>query len=292
METLTRRHPDWIKAPHPSGEEYFRTRAIIKEHGLNTICEEAACPNIRECWQHRTATFLILGDVCTRSCTFCNVATGHPTSVDRDEPERLARAVDELGLEHVVVTSVDRDDLPDLGAEQFVRTARAIKQRRPSCRVEVLTPDFRGERSAVAMVVAAPIDIFDHNVETVPRLYRSVRPSARYEWSVGILRLAKELAPELLTKSGIMVGLGETLDEVLQVARDLRAANVDIMTIGQYLQPTPEHHEVVRYVRPEEFVELKRACEAMGFGHVESGPLVRSSYHAWEHVPASAAPLA
>ena len=256
----------------------------MKEWKLHTVCEEARCPNIGECWAHGTATFMLLGDVCTRNCGFCAVKHGRPLSVDPEEPRRVAGAVSALGLRHVVITSVDRDDLPDGGASQFARTAEAIKETVPGCSVEVLIPDFQGNEAALRTVLEAPIDVLNHNVETVPRLYRRVRPGARYERSLELLDRAKRIRPDVRTKTGLMLGLGEERPEVVGVLRDLVAIRCDILTLGQYLQPTARHLPVVRYVPPEEFSELRKEALAMGFRYVESGPLVRSSYHAWLHV--------
>jgi lipoic acid synthetase len=280
-----RRHPPWLKVRAPGGPAYAQTRAAVKELGLHTVCEEARCPNIGECWGHGTATFMLLGDVCTRNCGFCAVAHGRPLAVDPAEPLRVAAAVARLGLRHVVVTSVDRDDLPDGGAGHFAASARAIKGLRPACRVEVLVPDFRGDLTAVATVAGSPIDVFNHNVETVPRLYRRVRPGARYPRSLSLLEAAKRARPGLLTKAGLMLGLGESEDEVLSVFDDLRGAGCDVLTLGQYLRPSARHLPVERYVPPEEFAVLRARALARGFRHVEAGPLVRSSYHAWAHVP-------
>jgi lipoic acid synthetase len=266
------------------GEHFFATRRIVKSLQLHTVCEEARCPNIGECWSHGTATFMLLGDVCTRNCGFCAVRHGKPVPVDEAEPARVAEAVAALGLRHVVVTSVDRDDLPDGGASQFARTARAIKAVEPSCTVEVLIPDFQGDADALQIVLDSPVDVLNHNVETVPRLYRRVRPGARYQRSLALLARAKAARPELRTKTGLMLGLGEESDEVVRVFEDLVAAGCDILTLGQYLQPSSSHLPVVRYVPPEEFEALRAQGLAMGFRYVEAGPLVRSSYHAWRHV--------
>ncbi|MFN8545666.1 MAG: lipoyl synthase [Candidatus Binatia bacterium] len=282
---VVRRHPPWLKVRAPGSPAFLETRAIIKGLGLHTVCEEAHCPNIGECWGHRTATVMLLGDTCTRNCGFCAVAHGRPVAVDPEEPERVARAVEELGLRHLVVTSVDRDDLADGGASHFAATARAVRARVPSCRVEALVPDFQGNLRAVAAVAEAPIDIFNHNVETVPRLYRRVRPGARYERSLAILEEARRLRSTWLTKAGLMLGLGEERDEVLAVVRDLRAIGCDILTVGQYLRPSGDHLAVERYVTPAEFDALREEAIALGFQHVEAGPLVRSSYHAWAQVP-------
>jgi lipoic acid synthetase len=282
---VIRRHPPWLKVRAPGGADYVETRATVKSLGLHTVCEEAHCPNIGECWGHRTATFMLLGDTCTRNCGFCAVRHGRPISVDRDEPERVAQAVARLGLRHVVVTSVNRDDLEDGGSGHFAATARAIKELIPTARVEVLVPDFQGNRAAVRTVVESPIDILNHNIETVPRLYKRVRPGAVYSRSLEVLAEGRRVRPVCLTKAGLMLGLGETLDEITSVFGDLRAVDCDILTLGQYLRPSAEHLPIERYVTPEEFAALKEEALAVGFRHVESGPLVRSSYHAWAHVP-------
>jgi len=283
-----RKHPDWIKVRAPVSAEYLRTKSILSELRLHSVCQEASCPNIGECFSHRTATFMLMGDVCTRNCPYCAVAHGRVRPLDPEEPGRIAQAVARLGLRHVVVTSVDRDDLPDGGAAHFAATARAIKQQLADSRVEVLVPDFQGDFTSVETVVRAPIDIYNHNVETVPSLYRGVRPGGNYARSLGVLRHAKEISRELgrevLTKAGVMLGLGEERAELMSVMRDLSAAGCDIVTIGQYLRPSAEHLPVVRYVPPAEFAEIRKEALAIGFRHVESGPLVRSSYHAWEHV--------
>ncbi|MGH7899516.1 MAG: lipoyl synthase [Candidatus Binatia bacterium] len=278
------RKPPWLRARAPVGESYFRTRRILGELAITTVCQEALCPNIGECWAHATATFMLLGEVCTRSCGFCAVKHGAPTRVDAGEPQRVAEAAARLGLTHVVVTSVNRDDLPDGGAAHFAATARAIKRRAPGCAVELLTPDFQGSEDALRIVVESPVDVLDHNTETVPRLYPTVRPGAKYERSLHFLATAKRLRPALLTKSGLMAGLGETDEELIAVFGDLRAARCDILTLGQYLRPTREHLPVRRFVTPEEFASLRTRALGLGFRHVEAAPLVRSSYHAWEHV--------
>ena len=272
--------PHWLRAPAPAGENYAELKDLIGRLRLHTVCESAACPNVGECWNHRTATFMILGNVCTRRCGFCAVEKGAPLPVDYDEPQRVAEAVAAMGLRFAVVTSVNRDDRPDGGAELFALTIRAIRDRIPGCGIEVLTPDFQGNLSAVETVLAAAPEVFNHNTETVPRLYRQVRLGARYERSLGVLAHARRTAPSIPTKSGLMLGLGETPNEVRQVMRDLRASHVQILTLGQYLRPSPRHLPIVRYVRPEEFDELRAEGYALGFAHVESGPLVRSSYHA------------
>ena len=285
---VERKHPEWIKVRAPVSPEYFRTRAMLAELKLHTVCQEACCPNIGECFGHRTATFMLMGDVCTRNCPYCAVAHGKTRPLDPDEPRRIGEAVARLGLQHVVVTSVDRDDLADGGADHFAATARAIKSATTVARVEVLVPDFKGAQESVATLVASPIDIYNHNIETVPSLYRKCRPGGRYEVSLDVLAYAKESARklnrDLLTKAGLMLGLGEDRDELLQVLRDLRSVECDILTLGQYLRPSQDHLPVERYVPPDEFAELKLAASALGFRHVESAPLVRSSYHAWEHV--------
>jgi lipoic acid synthetase len=252
----------------------------MRAQSLHTVCEEAHCPNIGECWAHRTATFLILGDTCTRNCRFCNVATGRPAPPDPDEPRRVAQAVQALGLKHAVITSVDRDDLPDGGASAFAAVIRHVRQLQPGCTAEVLIPDFRGRVEPLRAVMDARPDILNHNVETVPRLFRTVQPQCRYAWSQAVLRNAKALWPQATTKSGLMVGLGETVDEVLDLMQSLRELDVDILTIGQYLQPTKAHAPIARYYTPDEFEMFRQRGEEMGFKWVESAPLVRSSYHA------------
>jgi lipoic acid synthetase len=282
---VARRHPPWLKVRAPGGPEFAETTATVHELGLHTVCQEARCPNIGECWGHRTATFMLLGDTCTRNCGFCAVMHGHPLAVDPGEPLRVARAVARLGLRHVVVTSVNRDDLPDGGAAHFAGTAGAIKALLPGCCVEVLVPDFQGRLASVAEVVASPIDVFNHNLETVPRLYRRVRAGARYERSLSVLEAAARGRPGLLTKTGLMLGLGEGEDELTSVFKDLRSVRCDVLTLGQYLRPGAENLAVERYVPPEEFAALRETALGLGFRHVEAGPLVRSSYHAWSHVP-------
>ena len=274
--------PDWIRVRAPVSEGYRRTRDTIREHRLVTVCEEAGCPNVGECWSQGHATMMIMGEVCTRACTFCNVATGRPPEpLDAFEPGRVADAVAKLGLSHVVVTSVDRDDVADGGAEHFARTIRAIRHRSPATTIEVLTPDFlRCDPAVLEAVVEARPDVFNHNLETVPGLYPEVRPGARYFHSLRLLQRAKEMDPSIFTKSGIMVGLGEDRQAVLQVMDDMRAADVDFLTIGQYLQPTPKHHAVARYISPEEFASYERAAWGKGFLMVSATPLTRSSYHA------------
>ncbi len=274
--------PTWLKAPAPVGENYRELKELVGRLQLHTVCESAACPNIGECWNQRTATFMILGNVCTRRCGFCAVQKGAPLEVDYDEPRRVAAAAAALGLRYAVVTSVNRDDRKDGGAELFARTIQAIRERLPGCRVEVLIPDFQGSREALAMVLAARPDVLNHNIETVPRLYRQVRLGARYEQSLEVLAAAKRAVPSMPVKSGLMVGLGETEEEVLAVMRDLAGRGVDILTIGQYLRPSPRHLPIVRYYLPAEFEAFRRAGYDLGFAHVEAGPLVRSSYHAAE----------
>lgn len=276
--------PAWLRAPAPVGENYRELKDLIGRLRLHTVCESAACPNVGECWNHRTATFMILGNVCTRRCGFCAVEKGAPLPVDFDEPQRVAEAVAAMGLRFAVITSVNRDDRKDGGAELFALTIRAIRERVPGCGVEVLIPDFQGNLEAVETVMEARPDVLNHNTETVPRLYRQVRLGARFERSLAVLAHAKQVAPGCPTKSGLMLGLGETPEEVLDVMRDLRAHNVDILTLGQYLRPSSKHLPIVRYVPPEEFAEFRRAGCDMGFAHVEAGPLVRSSYHAAEAV--------
>ncbi|MGD0643172.1 MAG: lipoyl synthase [Roseiarcus sp.] len=278
----TARKPAWIRVKAPGSQGFAQTNAIVREHKLATVCEEARCPNIGECWEKKHATFMIMGETCTRACAFCNVRTGLPDALDDDEPARVADAVAKLGLTHVVVTSVDRDDLSDGGAEHFARTIRAIRVAAPETTIEVLTPDFLRKDGALEIVVAAEPDVFNHNLETVPAKYLSVRPGARYFHSLRLLQRAKELDAKLFTKSGIMVGLGEERNEVLQVMDDLRSAGVDFLTIGQYLQPTPKHHQVVRFVTPEEFQSYAAVGAAKGFLLVAATPLTRSSHHAGE----------
>lgn len=272
--------PEWIRVKAPNSREYQSTRDVIHQLKLNTVCEEAACPNIGECWSQKHATVMIMGDTCTRACAFCNVKTGVPGALNPHEPENLAEAVAKLALKHVVITSVDRDDLPDGGAKHFADCIAALRRRAPNTTIEILTPDFLRREHGIPIVVAARPDVYNHNIETVPRLYKTIRPGARYFNSLHLLKTVKELDPSIFTKSGIMVGLGEDKDEVLQVMDDLRAADVDFMTIGQYLQPTPAHAPVDRYVTPDEFEYYKRQALAKGFLQVASSPLTRSSYHA------------
>ena len=284
MESVTEIHkikkPDWIRVKAPVSSAYQHTRDLIRTHKLNTVCEEAACPNIGECWAKKHATIMILGSVCTRACRFCNIATGRPDQLDPHEPERVAAALSQLGLQHVVITSVDRDDLDDGGAQHFALTIKAIRKASPDTTIEVLTPDFLRKGETWKQITEAKPDVYNHNVETVPRLYASVRPGARYFNSLSLLQKVKEVDPTLFTKSGLMVGLGEEKAEVYQVMDDLRAANVDFITIGQYLQPTPSHHSVLRFVPPEEFKEYEQMARGKGFLMVASSPLTRSSYHA------------
>jgi lipoyl synthase len=274
------RKPPWIRVKAPVSPEYHATRRLIREHALHTVCEEAACPNIGECWKDKHATVMILGATCTRACTFCNVATGRPDLLDPHEPERVGEAVGKLGLNHIVVTSVDRDDLDDGGARHFARTIAAIRAAAPATTIEVLVPDFLRKDGAIETVVAARPDVLNHNLETVPRLYAEVRPGARYFHSLRLLDEVKRIDPAMFTKSGIMVGLGEDKGEVLQVMDDLRSAQVDFLTIGQYLQPTPKHHAVERFVTPDEFETYRRQALGKGFLMVSASPLTRSSYHA------------
>lgn len=280
MTSVSRRKPDWIRVKAPNSPGYHDTRKLMRRLSLNTVCEEAACPNIGECWSQGHATVMILGSVCTRKCAFCNVATGRPDQLDPHEPENLAAAVGELGLRHVVITSVDRDDLDDGGAEHFARCIEEIRARTPQTTIEVLTPDFQRKEGAIERVASARPDVFNHNLETVPRLYKDVRRGARYAHSLWLLQRVKQLDPNSFTKSGLMVGLGEDLSEVLTVMDDMRAHDIDFLTIGQYLQPTPKHHPVMRFVTPDEFGTLKREAYERGFLMVSSSPLTRSSYHA------------
>jgi lipoic acid synthetase len=281
---MPRRHPEWIKVKAPGSPNYLRLKRILREKNLHTVCEEARCPNIGECWGNKTATFLILGDTCTRGCRFCAIDKGKPSALDPEEPRNVALVVKDLGLDHIVVTSVNRDDLADGGSSHFAKTVFWIKRLSPGIRVELLIPDFDGNLAAVKTVVDSGIEILNHNIETVPRLYGKVRPGHSYECSLNVLKSAKEMRPEVLTKSGFMLGVGESYEEVIGTLRDLRRNQVDIVTLGQYLQPSNRQLKVERYVTPDEFIEFKSAAEKLGFRHVESGPLVRSSYHAWSHV--------
>lgn len=274
--------PDWIRVRAPQGGTYAETHAIVKQFKLTTVCEEAGCPNIGECWNKKHATFMIMGEVCTRACAFCNVATGKPDELDKMEPLRIGVAVEKMGLKHVVITSVDRDDLPDGGAEHFVKTIEAIRFKSPETTIEILTPDFKNKDGAVDIVAQSRPDVFNHNLETVPRLYPTVRPGARYFTSLRLLERAKEVNADIYTKSGLMVGLGETKEEIGQVMDDLRAAGVDFLTVGQYLQPSPKHAPVERFWTPEEFESLEKMARAKGFLMVSASPLTRSSHHAGE----------
>jgi lipoic acid synthetase len=273
-----RRKPDWIRVRAPNSPEYAETKRLMREYGLSTVCEEAACPNIGECWKKKHATFMIMGETCTRACAFCNVATGKPGALNPHEPANIAKAVGKLGLDHVVVTSVDRDDLDDGGAGHFAEVIGALHRSAPNTTVEVLTPDFMRKSGAIETVVAARPDVFNHNLETVPRLYLTIRPGARYFTSLRLLSRVKEIDPSMFTKSGLMVGLGETREEILQVMDDLRAADVDFLTVGQYLQPTPKHAPIDRFWTPAEFEELAAMARAKGFLMVSASPLTRSSY--------------
>ncbi len=289
LDTRPKRRPDWIKVRAPQGEQYEQIQTLMRRASLHTVCQEAGCPNMGECWGSGTATFLILGDVCTRSCRFCDVKHGRPEPLDWEEPERVAQAVKEMGLQHAVITSVNRDERDDGGAPIFAAIIRRIRELQPGCSVEVLIPDFKGSLDALKIVMDARPEILNHNIETVPSLFKKVQPQDRYEWSEAVLRNAKKLDPDTLTKSGIMLGLGETLDEVKTVMRDLREWDVDILTIGQYLQPSRRHLPIERYYTLEEFAELKAYGLEIGFKWVESAPLVRSSYHAVEQVRALSA---
>src|SRR5574338_472204 len=281
--------PEWLKVKAPGGDEYLRLRRLMRELGLHTVCEEARCPNIGECWEHKAATFMILGDVCTRNCTYCAVAHGTPKAFDPLEPVRLAEAVERMGLSHVVITSVDRDDLPNGGAEAFAGCITEIRGRLPETSVEVLIPDFKGSEHALRIVMDARPDILNHNLETAERLYRLARPGGRYRRALELLANARRMVPDALTKSGIILGMGEEWDEVLVCMRDLRRSDVNILTLGQYLRPSAGHLPVARYYTPEEFAELREAGLRMGFAHVQASPLTRSSYHAWEQVDSARA---
>jgi lipoyl synthase len=285
IEELPRQpKPEWLKVRAPGSENYHRLKGLMRTLGLHTVCEEANCPNIGECWNHGTATFMILGDTCTRSCGYCNVTHGTPKPADTLEPVKVASAIHAMELAYVVITSVDRDDLPDCGASHFARTIAETRRRIASCRIEVLIPDFKGDETALRAVLDAGPDVLNHNIETVPRLYRTARPGGRYDRALQVLDRSRTIAPQIPTKSGLMVGLGEEWEEVVQTLSDLRAAGCQIVTIGQYLRPSLANLPLARYYTPAEFAELKRLALAMGFGHVESGPLVRSSYHAHEQV--------
>jgi len=283
--------PDWLKVRAPGSENYHRLKGLMRTLGLHTVCEEANCPNIGECWHHGTATFMILGDTCTRSCGYCNVIHGTPKAPDLLEPANVASAIQAMELAHVVITSVDRDDLPDFGAGHFARTIAETRARIPQCGVEVLIPDFKGDEAALQTVLDARPDILNHNIETVPRMYRMARPGGRYDRALQLLDRSRQYAPDIPTKSGLMVGLGEEWDELVQTLRDLRVVGCQIVTIGQYLRPSLANLPMARYYTPAEFAELKRIGHELGFGHVESGPLVRSSYHAHEQVQSLAANL-
>jgi lipoic acid synthetase len=287
MATITRTpRPDWLKVRLPSGDDYVRLKGIMRDKGLHTVCEEARCPNVAECWGQGTATFMILGDVCTRTCGFCAVKTGLPQFLDENEPERVAHAVEAMALKHAVITSVNRDELPDGGASIFARTIQAVHERMPETSIEVLIPDFKGSRESLETVLGARPEILNHNIETVPRLYKRARPGASFAQSVELLKRVKELSTGVISKTGIMLGLGESFDEVEAVMRELvDDAGVDVFTIGQYLQPTKEHLPVERFVHPDEFQSLAERGRAIGFRHVEAGPLVRSSYHAANQIP-------
>jgi lipoyl synthase len=287
MASARLRRPEWLRVRAPTGENYEELKRLMRSKALHTVCEEARCPNIGECWSHRTATFMILGSICTRSCGFCAVATGRPSAVDWEEPRRIAEAVQQMGLSHVVITMVNRDELHDGGATILAATIRWIRRLNPDCGVEVLASDFKGSREALHVLMNVRPTVFSHNVETVPRLYSRVRPQAIYRRSLDILSWAKEMCPDIPTKTGFMLGLGETHDEVIDLMRDLRSTGIDIVTIGQYLRPTEHHLPIERYVTPEEFREYATEGRALGFSHVESGPLVRSSYHAWDQLNAT-----
>jgi lipoyl synthase len=286
-DPLPERKPGWLKVRAPGGPNYARLKHLMRELDLHTVCEEARCPNVGECWEHGTATFMVLGDVCTRNCAYCAVAHGRPPKYDVQEPARVAQAIAEMRLRHAVITSVDRDDLPDFGAWAFAETIRQIHERVPGCSVEVLVPDFQGNEGSIRTVLDARPEIYNHNTETVPRLYKRCRPGGRYERVLRIFRYVKSYAPDVPTKTGIILGMGETIEEVLATMRDLRDVDVDILTLGQYLRPSADHLPLDRYVTPDEFAFLRREGLTMGFKHVESGPLVRSSYHAWEQVQAA-----
>ncbi|MCX5764099.1 MAG: lipoyl synthase [Gemmatimonadetes bacterium] len=284
---LPDRKPSWLKVKAPGGKSYLHLKNMMKELDLHTVCEEAHCPNIGECWDHGTATFMILGDVCTRNCAYCAVAHGRPPKFDPAEPSRVAEAAEKMNLRHLVITSVDRDDLPDFGAWAFAEVIRQVHERVPTCSVEVLVPDFQGNEDSIRTVLEARPEIYNHNTETVPRLYKKARPGGRYERVKEIFRFSKTVAPDIPTKTGIILGMGETNEEVLDTMRDLRTVDVDILTLGQYLKPSNDHIALDRYVTPEEFRMFYEAGMTMGFKHVESAPLVRSSYHAWEQVQAA-----
>jgi len=287
VQPLPERKPPWLKVKAPGGQNYLKLKQMMRDMDLHTVCEEAHCPNVGECWEHGAATFMILGDVCTRNCAYCAVAHGRPPKFDATEPHRVAEAVAKMQLQHAVITSVDRDDLPDFGAWAFAETIRQIHAQLPGCSVEVLVPDFQGNEDSIKAVLDARPEIYNHNTETVPRLYKKCRPGGRYARVMEIFRFAKSYAPDIPTKTGIILGMGETNEEVVEVMAALRKQAVDILTLGQYLRPSDAHIELDRYVTPQEFADLKRIGMEMGFKHVESGPLVRSSYHAWEQVQAA-----
>ena len=287
VEPLPERKPSWLKVKAPGGPNYLRLKHMMRELDLHSVCEEAHCPNVGECWEHGTATFMILGDVCTRNCAYCAVAHGRPPKYDIAEPGRVAQAIAQMNLQHAVITSVDRDDLPDFGSYIFAETIRQIHERVPSCSVEVLVPDFQGNEDSIRAVLEARPEIYNHNTETVPRLYKKARPGGRYLRVLEIFRFAKRIAPDIPTKTGMILGMGETLEEVVEVMKDLRNVDVDILTLGQYLRPSDNHIALDRYVTPEEFRQLYEVGMSLGFRHVESGPLVRSSYHAWEQEQAA-----
>jgi lipoic acid synthetase len=286
-QPLPDRKPSWLKVKAPGGPNYLKLKQMMRSLDLHTVCEEAHCPNVGECWEHGAATFMILGDVCTRNCAYCAVAHGRPPRFDAAEPSRVGEAVAQMQLRHAVITSVDRDDLPDFGAWAFAETIREIHERIPECSVEVLVPDFQGDEDAIRTVLEARPEIYNHNTETVPRLYKKCRPGGRYARVMQIFRFVKSVAPEIPTKTGIILGMGETNEEVVAVMRDLRDVDVDILTLGQYLRPSDAHIALDRYVTPEEFAWFRTIGMELGFKHVESGPLVRSSYHAWEQVQAA-----
>jgi lipoic acid synthetase len=286
-DPLPERKPNWLKVKAPGGPNYLRLKQMMRDLDLHTVCEEAHCPNVGECWEHGTATFMILGDVCTRNCAYCAVAHGRPPKFDPSEPARVAEAAAKMQLQHIVLTSVDRDDLPDFGAWAFAQTITAIHEAVPGCSVEVLVPDFQGNVDSIKTVLDARPEIYNHNTETVPRLYKKARPGGRYERVLQIFRDSKRLAPDIPTKTGMILGMGETNEEVLLTMRELRTVDVDILTLGQYLKPSNDHIALDRYVTPDEFAMFRAEGKAMGFKHVESGPLVRSSYHAWEQVQAA-----
>ena len=289
---VRRRLPEWLKVKAPGGENYMELRSLLRGGQLHTVCEEAQCPNIGDCWDRKTATFMILGDICTRACAYCAVTTGAPTGLDLEEPVRLAETVERLGLKYAVITSVNRDDLPDGGAFIFAQCIRQVRKRLPSCRIEVLIPDFCGDWEALATVIEAAPDTLNHNIETVRREFRRVRPKGGYDQSLELLERAKRLYPRGVTKSGMMVGLGETWDEIVETMRDLRSVDCDLLTVGQYLRPSDKHAPLARWYTPQEFEELAAVGEALGFRHVASGPLVRSSYHADEQHEAATATVA